>query len=109
MSIDTSFQGAKWYSTNLNLNDDEVFSLAQKNNISIQLSKLLFNRNIKSISKFINSKLKEAMLAKDVFVRDTLRLVTSEIKRFEVDNRSEVKDEDVFLFLRKCRSKENIQ
>ena len=32
----------------------------------------------------INSELKQAMLNKDVFVRDTLRLVTSEIKRFEV-------------------------
>ena len=59
MSIDTSFQGAKWLSTNLNLDDDEVFNLAQKNNISIQLSKLLVNRKIKTISKFINSKLKE--------------------------------------------------
>ena len=49
------------------------------------------------------------MLARDVFVRDTLRLITAEIKRFEVDNRSEVKDEDVFLFLKKCRSKEKIQ
>ena len=59
MSIDTSFQGAKWHSTNLNLDDDEVFNLAQKNNISIHLSKLLVNRKIKTISKFINSKLKE--------------------------------------------------
>ena len=41
------------------------------------------------------------MLAKDVFVRDTLRLITSEIKRFEVDNRSEVKDEDVISILKK--------
>ena len=101
MSIDTSFQGAKWHSTNLNLDDDEVFNLAQKNNISIHLSKLLVNRKIKTISKFINSKLKEAMLAKDVLVRDTLRLITSEIKRFEVDNRSEVKDEDVISILKK--------
>ena len=56
MSIDTSFQGAKWHSTNLNLDDDEVFNLAQKNNISIQLSKLLVNRKIKTISKWIVSK-----------------------------------------------------
>ena len=59
MSIDNSFQGAKWHSINLNLDDDEVFNLAQKNNISIHLSKLLVNRKIKTISKFINSKLKE--------------------------------------------------
>ena len=30
------------------------------------------------------------MLDKDVFTRDTLRLVTSEVKRFEVDNRKEL-------------------
>ena len=41
------------------------------------------------------------MLAKDVFVRDTLRLITSEIKRIEVDNRSEVKDEDENSILKK--------
>ena len=35
------------------------------------------------------------MLNKDVFVRDTLRLVTSEIKRFEVDNRKDPTDEDI--------------
>ena len=56
---------------------------------------------MESLKDKINSKLKEAMLAKDVFVRDTLRLITSEIKRFEVDNRSEVKDEDVISILKK--------
>ena len=59
MSIDTSFQGANWHSANLNLDENEIFNLAQKNDISIHLSKLLLNRKIKTISKFINSKLKE--------------------------------------------------
>ena len=59
MSIDPSFQGAEWQSAYSKINEDEIFQLAQKNNISTHLSKLLINRNIKSISKFINSKLKE--------------------------------------------------
>jgi uncharacterized protein YqeY len=50
---------------------------------------------LESLKDKINSKLKEAMLAKDVFVRDTLRLITSEIKRFEVDNRSEKKNREI--------------
>jgi single-stranded-DNA-specific exonuclease len=59
LSIDTSFQGAEWQSAYSKQNEDEIFQLAQKNNISTHLSRLLINRNIKSISKFINSKLKE--------------------------------------------------
>jgi len=59
LSIDPSFQGAEWQSAYSKQNEDEIFQLAQKNNISTHLSKLLINRNIKSISKFINSKLKE--------------------------------------------------
>ena len=41
------------------------------------------------------------MLDKNVFVRDTLRLVTSEIKRFEVDTRQEPSDDDVINILKK--------
>lgn len=59
MSIDPSFQGAEWQSAYSKQNEDEIFQLAQKNNISTHLSRLLINRNIKTISKFINSKLKE--------------------------------------------------
>ena len=49
----------------------------------------------------INSELKQAMLNKDVFVRDTLRLVTSEIKRFEVDNRQDPTNDDVITILKR--------
>ena len=49
----------------------------------------------------INAELKQAMLNKDVFVRDTLRLVTSEIKRFEVDNRKDPADEDIVAILKR--------
>ena len=49
----------------------------------------------------IKDDLKQAMIAKDVFVRDTLRLVTSEVKRFEVDNRVEVTQEDIVAILKR--------
>ena len=49
----------------------------------------------------IKDNLKQAMIAKDVFVRDTLRLVTSEVKRFEVDNRVEVTQEDIVAILKR--------
>ena len=51
------------------------------------------------------------MLNKNVFVRDTLRLVTSEIKRFEVDNRQDPTDDDVITILKKMakQRKDSIQ
>ena len=49
----------------------------------------------------IKDDLKQAMIAKDVFARDTLRLVTSEVKRFEVDNRVEVTQEDIVAILKR--------
>ena len=49
----------------------------------------------------LKEELKQAMLAKDVFVRDTLRLITSEIKRFEVDNRVEASQDDFIAILKK--------
>ena len=59
----------------------------------------------------INAELKQAMLNKDVFVRDTLRLVTSEIKRFEVDNRQDPTDDDVITILKRMakQRKDSIQ
>ena len=41
------------------------------------------------------------MFDKNVFLRDTLRLVTAEIKRFEVDNRVEATDDDLVNILKK--------
>ena len=51
------------------------------------------------------------MLNKEVFVRDTLRLVTSEIKRFEVDNRQDPTDDDVITILKRMakQRKDSIQ
>ena len=41
------------------------------------------------------------MFDKNVFVRDTLRLVTSEIKRFEVDTRQEPSDDEIISILKR--------
>ena len=59
MSTKHSFNGFYWHPYNENLDDNLIFQIAQKNNISINLSKLLLNRNIKKVSHFLNSKLKE--------------------------------------------------
>ena len=51
------------------------------------------------------------MIQKDVFLRDTLRLIMAEVKRFEVDNRQEPIDEDIFTILKKMakQRKDSIQ
>lgn len=60
MTTKESFNRVFWHSLNNNNElENESFSVAQKNNISISLAKLLINRNIKKIPNFLNSKLKE--------------------------------------------------
>ncbi len=59
MNNKQSFNGAKWHSLNSKSDDNLAFEVAQKNNISINLSKLLINRDVKNFSHFLNSKLKE--------------------------------------------------
>ncbi len=59
MNIKKSFNGASWHPLIEKNDDNLVFDIAQKNNISINLSQLLLNRNVKKISNFLNSKLKE--------------------------------------------------
>ena len=49
----------------------------------------------------INSDLKAAMLSKDNATRDTLRMLISEIKRYEIDNRVEADDSVVLTTLKK--------
>ena len=67
--------------------------------------------NLSQLKDQINSELKEAMIQKDVFLRDTLRLIMAEVKRFEVDNRQEPIDEDIFTILKKMakQRKDSIQ
>ena len=59
----------------------------------------------------IKNELKQAMFDKDVFKRDTLRLVTSEVKRFEVDNRKDPTDDDVISIIKRMakQRKDSIQ
>ena len=54
-----------------------------------------------SLTDSIKEDLKSAMLSKNNFLRDTIRLVTSEIKRFEVDNRKNPSVEEVIAILKK--------
>ena len=67
--------------------------------------------NLSQLKDQINNELKEAMIQKDVFLRDTLRLIMAEVKRFEVDNRQEPTDEDIFTILKKMakQRKDSIQ
>ena len=60
LTTDKSFNGTIWRPLNSNLNDELAFEVAQKNNISINLSKLLINRKISKIPNFLNSKLNSA-------------------------------------------------
>ncbi len=48
-----------------------------------------------SLLDTINQDLKAAMLSKDVIVRDTLRMLIADIKRFEIDKRVEADDTKV--------------
>ena len=49
----------------------------------------------------INSDLKAAMLSKDNTTRDTLRMLISEVKRYEIDNRVEADDSVILVTLKK--------
>ena len=48
-----------------------------------------------SLLDTINQDLKAAMLSKDLIVRDTLRMLIADIKRFEIDERVEADDTKV--------------
>ena len=67
--------------------------------------------NLSQLKDQINSELKEAMIQKNLFLRDTLRLIMAEVKRFEVDNRQEPTDEDIVAILKKMakQRKDSIQ
>jgi uncharacterized protein YqeY len=49
----------------------------------------------------IRSDIKDAMKQKDVFRRDTLRLLSSAMKQIEVDERKELSNEDVIKIIQK--------
>ena len=54
----------------------------------------------------LQTALKEAMKNKDVPRRDTLRMIMSEIKQFQIDQQKDLGPEDVFQALRKEAKKQ---
>jgi uncharacterized protein YqeY len=49
----------------------------------------------------IKNDIKDAMKAKDVFRRDTLRMLSSAMKQIEVDERRDLSDEDIIKIIQK--------
>ncbi|MDO7651665.1 MAG: GatB/YqeY domain-containing protein, partial [Gammaproteobacteria bacterium] len=54
-----------------------------------------------SLLDTINQDLKAAMLSKDVITRDTLRMLISDIKKFEIDERVEADDAKISNLINK--------
>tara|TARA_B100000965_G_C19374642_1_gene661917 strand:+ start:138 stop:581 length:444 start_codon:yes stop_codon:yes gene_type:complete len=55
----------------------------------------------------IKNDLKQAMLDKNNFVRDTLRLFMAEVQRFEIDNKEEVDDAKAVQIINKMIKQRN--
>ncbi len=53
------------------------------------------------IKEILKSDLKDAMKAKDVFKRETIRFLMSAIKQIEVDERRELSDDDIFKIIQR--------
>ena len=47
------------------------------------------------------------MLDKDVLTRDTIRMLISEIKRFEIDNKAEAGEETILSIIQKMVKQRN--
>ena len=54
-----------------------------------------------NLKEQINAELKTAMKEKNVFKRDTLRLLTSAMKQIEVDERKVLTDEEIITIIQK--------
>ncbi len=83
LTTDKSFNGTIWRPLNSDLNDELVFEVAQKNNISINLSKLLINRKISKIPNFLNSKLKDNISFNEILKLNNLKKITSFFKKIK--------------------------
>ena len=53
------------------------------------------------IKEKLKSDLKDAMKAKDVFKRETIRFLMSALKQVEVDERRELSDDDIYKIIQK--------
>jgi len=83
LTTDKSFNGTIWRPLNSDLNDELVFEVAQKNNISINLSKLLINRKISKIPNFLNSKLKDNISFNEILKLNNLKKINSFFKKIK--------------------------
>ncbi len=81
MSTKKSFNGAYWRPFNNKFDDSLAFEIAQKNNISINLSKLLINRNIKKIPHFLNSRLKDNISISQIMRLNNIKKTNSFFER----------------------------
>ncbi len=53
------------------------------------------------VKERLKSDLKDAMKAKDVFKRETIRFLMSALKQVEVDERRELSDDDIYKIIQK--------
>lgn len=53
------------------------------------------------VKEQLKSDLKDAMKAKDVFKRETIRFLMSALKQVEVDERRELSDDDIYKIIQK--------
>ena len=81
LTTDKSFNGTTWRPLNSHLNDELVFEVAQKNNISISLSKLLINRKVSKIPNFLNSKLKDNISFNEISKLNNINKIISFFKK----------------------------
>ena len=56
---------------------------------------------VSQVKEVLKSDLKDAMKAKDVFKRETIRFLMSAIKQIEVDERRELSDDDIYKIIQK--------
>ena len=87
MKSKKSFNGTNWQHYNEKFDDNLAFEIAQKNNISINLSKLLINRNIKKISNFLNSKLKENISISQIMKLNNIEKIIQFFEKVKKDKK----------------------
>ena len=87
MKSKKSFNGTNWQHYYEKFDDNLAFEIAQKNNISINLSKLLINRNIKKISNFLNSTLKENISISQIMKLNNIEKIIQFFEKVKKDKK----------------------
>jgi len=60
-----------------------------------------------SLKEQLKNDMKEAMRAKEIVKRDTIRAINTMIKQIEVDERKELSDEDIVVLMQKAIKQRN--